>query len=177
MADGISLGSLWNRSGHSGHPGANIPRSLSVERTDCAEYSIFKVLKYFLLYTVNMKFSLLTVSCFFKRRLPGCGSTTGFGVSPKFAFGYPNAMLAKRVPPVSVSPGRPASDLFRFFDLYQSIECRTNDMESVCHTDFGIHCSCHFFSAYNDHPASPQKDMGHPSIPLHIFRISFFEER
>ena len=95
VADGISLGSLWNRSGHSGHPGANIPRSLSVECTDCAEYSIFKVLKYFLLYTVNMKFSLLTVSCFFKRRLPGCGSTTGFGVSPKFAFGYPNAMLAK----------------------------------------------------------------------------------
>ena len=95
VADGISLGSLWNRSGHSGHPGANIPRSLSVERTDCAEYSIFNVLKYFLLYTVNMKFSLLTVSCFFKRRLPGCGSTTGFGVSPKFAFGYPNAMLAK----------------------------------------------------------------------------------
>ena len=47
MADGISLGSLWNRSGHSGHPGANISRSLSVERTDCAEYSIFKVLKYF----------------------------------------------------------------------------------------------------------------------------------
>ena len=47
MADGISLGSLWIRSGHSGHPGANISRSLSVERTDRAEYSIFKVLKYF----------------------------------------------------------------------------------------------------------------------------------
>ena len=97
--------------------------------------------------------------------------------SPQSAFGYPNAMLAKRVPPVSVSPGRPASDLFRFFDLYQSIECRTNDMESVCHTDFGIHCSCHFFSTYDYHPASPQKDMRHPSISLHVFRISFFEER
>ena len=83
VADGISLGSLWNRSGHSGHPGANISRSLSVERTDRAEYSIFKVLKYFLLYTVNMKFSLWAVTCFFKRRLPGCGSTMGLGVSPQ----------------------------------------------------------------------------------------------
>ena len=83
VADGIALGSLWIRSGHSGHPGANISRSLSVERTDCAEYSIFKVLKYFLLYTVNMKFSLWAVTCFFKRRLPGCGSTTGLGVSPQ----------------------------------------------------------------------------------------------
>ena len=83
VADGISLGSLWNRSGHSGHPGANISRSLSVERTDCAVYSIFKVLKYFLLYTANMKFSLLAVSCFFRWRLPGCGSTTGFGGSPQ----------------------------------------------------------------------------------------------
>ncbi|MBE5037692.1 hypothetical protein INF35_07835 [Subdoligranulum sp. DSM 109015] len=83
MADGISLGLLWIRSGRIGHPGANISRSLSVERTDCAEYSIFKVLEYFLLYTANMKFSLLTVSCFFKRRLLGCGSTTGFGVSPQ----------------------------------------------------------------------------------------------
>ena len=83
MADGISLGLLWIRSGRIGHPGANISRSLSVERTDCAEYSIFKVLKYFLLYTVNMKFSLLAVSCLFKRRQPGCGTTTGFGVSPQ----------------------------------------------------------------------------------------------
>ena len=83
MVYGIFLGSLRNRSGHSGHPGANISSSLSVERTDCAEYSIFKVLKYFLLYTPNMKFSLLAVSCFFKRRQPGCGTTTGFGESPQ----------------------------------------------------------------------------------------------
>ena len=55
MAYGIFLGSLRNRSGHSGHPGANISSSLSVERTDCAEYSIFKVLKYFLLYTVSVR--------------------------------------------------------------------------------------------------------------------------
>ena len=45
------------------------------------QFSRFR--NYFLLYTANMKFSLLTVSCFFKRRLPGCGSTTGFGVSPQ----------------------------------------------------------------------------------------------
>lgn len=59
VADGISLGSLWNRSGHSGHPGANISRSLSVERTDRAEYSIFKVLK--LLFTIHAKYEIFCV--------------------------------------------------------------------------------------------------------------------
>lgn len=59
MADGISLGSLWNRSGHSGHPGANIPRSLSVERTDHAEYSIFKVPK--VLFTIHAKYEIFCV--------------------------------------------------------------------------------------------------------------------
>ena len=82
MADEISLGSLWNRSGHSGHPGANIPRSLSVERTDRAEYSIFKVPK--LLFTIHGKYEIFFVGCrlFLKRRLPGCGSATGFGEGP-----------------------------------------------------------------------------------------------
>ena len=97
VADGISLGLLWIRSGRIGHPGANISRSLSVERTDCAEYSIFKVLEYFLLYTANMKFSLLTVSCFFKRRLLGCGSTTGFGVSPQICVWISKRYASKTV--------------------------------------------------------------------------------
>ena len=96
VADGISLGSLWNRSGHSGHPGANISRSLSVERTDRAEYSIFKVQK--VLFTIHAKYEIFFVGwhSFFKSSLQACGSATGFGESPpKFAFGYPNAMLAK----------------------------------------------------------------------------------
>ena len=59
VADGISLGSLWNRSGHSGHPGANISRSLSVERTDRAEYSIFKVPK--VLFTIHAKCEIFCV--------------------------------------------------------------------------------------------------------------------
>ena len=59
VADGISLGSLWNRSGHSGHPGANISRSLSVERTDRAEYSIFKVPK--VLFTIHAKYEIFCV--------------------------------------------------------------------------------------------------------------------
>ena len=95
VAYGIFLGSLWNRSGHSGHPGANIPRSLSVERTDRAEYSIFKVLKYFLLYTANMKFSLLVVTHFLRVACKPAAAQRGLGRVPKFAFGYPNAMLAK----------------------------------------------------------------------------------
>ena len=83
MADGISLGSLWNRSGHSGHPGANISRSLSVERTDRAEYSIFKVPK--LLFTIHAKYEIFFVGChsFFKSSLQACGSATGFGESPQ----------------------------------------------------------------------------------------------
>ena len=83
MADGIPLGSLWIRSGHSGHPGANIPRSLSVERTDRADYSIFKVPK--LLFTIHGKYEIFFVGyrLFFKRRLPGCGSVTGFGENPQ----------------------------------------------------------------------------------------------
>ena len=117
VADGILLGSLWNRSGHSGHPGANISRSLSVERTDCAVYSIFKVLKYFLLYTANMKFSLLAVSCFFRWRLPGCGSTTGFGESPQICVWISKRYACKTIcqqvggfwaPLSSQSVGKPA---------------------------------------------------------------------
>ena len=59
MADGISLGSLWIRSGRIGHPGANIPRSLSLERTDRAEYSIFKVPK--VLFTIHAKYEIFCV--------------------------------------------------------------------------------------------------------------------
>ena len=83
MADGISLGSLWNRSGHSGHPGANISRSLSVERTDRAGYSIFKVQK--VLFTIHAKYEIFFVGChsFFKSSLQACGSATGFGESPQ----------------------------------------------------------------------------------------------
>ena len=82
MADGISLGSLWIRSGHSGHPGANISRSLSVERTDRADYSIFKVPKLF--FTIHGKYEIFFVGChsFFKSSLQACGSATGFGESP-----------------------------------------------------------------------------------------------
>ena len=82
VADGISLGSLWNRSGHSGHPGANISRSLSVERTDCAVYSIFKVQK--VLFTIHAKYEIFFVGChsFFKSSLQACGSATGFWESP-----------------------------------------------------------------------------------------------
>lgn len=83
MADGIPLGSLWNRSGHSGHPGANISRSLSVERTDRAVYSIFKVLKYFLLYTPNMKFSLLVVTHFLRVACKPAAVQRGLGRAPK----------------------------------------------------------------------------------------------
>ena len=83
VAYGIFLGSLWNRSGHSGHPGANIPRSLSVERTDRAEYSIFKVLKYFLLYTANMKFSLLVVTHFLRVACKPAAVQRGLGRAPK----------------------------------------------------------------------------------------------
>lgn len=83
MADEISLGSLWNRSGHSGHPGANISRSLSVERTDRAGYSIFKVQK--VLFTIHAKYEIFFVGChsFFKSSLQACGSATGFGESPQ----------------------------------------------------------------------------------------------
>ena len=83
MADGISLGSLWIRSGRIGHPGANISRSLSVERTDRAEYSIFKVRK--VLFTIHAKYEIFFVGChsFFKSSLQACGSATGFGVSPQ----------------------------------------------------------------------------------------------
>ena len=83
VADEISLGSLWNRSGHSGHPGANISRSLSVERTDRAGYSIFKVQK--VLFTIHAKYEIFFVGChsFFKSSLQACGSATGFGESPQ----------------------------------------------------------------------------------------------
>lgn len=97
MADGISLGSLWNRSGHSGHPGANIPRSLSVERTDRAEYSIFKVPK--VLFTIHAKYEIFFVGChsFFKSSLQACGSATGFGESPQISVWISKRYASKTV--------------------------------------------------------------------------------
>ena len=82
MADGISLGSLWNRSGHSGHPGANISRSLSVERTDRAEYSIFKVQK--VLFTIHAKYEIFFVGChlFFQAEIAGLRQHNGVGGEP-----------------------------------------------------------------------------------------------
>lgn len=82
MAYGIFLGSLWNRSGHSGHPGANISRSLSVERTDRAEYSIFKVLK--LLFTIHTKYEIFFDGChlFFQMKVAGLRQHNGVWGEP-----------------------------------------------------------------------------------------------
>ena len=83
MADGISLGSLWNRSGHSGHPGANISRSLSVERTDRAEYSIFKVQK--VLFTIHSKYEIFFVGwhSFFRVACKPAAVQRGLGRAPQ----------------------------------------------------------------------------------------------
>ena len=51
--------------------------------------------KYFLLYTPNMKFSLLVVTHFLRVACKPAVVQRGLGRAPKFAFGYPNAMLAK----------------------------------------------------------------------------------
>ena len=51
--------------------------------------------KYFLLYTPNMKFSLLVVTHFLRVACKPAAVQRGLGRVPKFAFGYPNAMLAK----------------------------------------------------------------------------------
>ena len=51
--------------------------------------------KYFLLYTPNMKFSLLVVTHFLRVACKPAAAQRGLGRVPKFAFGYPNAMLAK----------------------------------------------------------------------------------
>ena len=51
--------------------------------------------KYFLLYTANMKFSLLAVAYFSSGGCRAAAAQWGLGRAPKFAFGYPNAMLAK----------------------------------------------------------------------------------
>ena len=50
---------------------------------------------YFLLYTANMKFSLLAVAYFSSGGCRAAAAQRGLGRAPKFAFGYPNAMLAK----------------------------------------------------------------------------------
>ena len=62
------------------------PTSLALfpwNRTDHAEYSIFKVQK--VLFTIHAKYEIFFVGChsFFKSSLQACGSTTGFGVSPQ----------------------------------------------------------------------------------------------
>ena len=51
--------------------------------------------KYFLLYTPNMKFSLLVGTHFLRVACKPAAAQRGLGRVPKFAFGYPNAMLAK----------------------------------------------------------------------------------
>ena len=93
MADGISLGSLWNRSGHSGHPGANIPRSLSVERTDRAEYSIFKVQK--VLFTIHAKYEIFCV-----------------GFTQNFGFFYESTTLLPKTFPLAEFLERKIQDSF-----------------------------------------------------------------
>lgn len=50
---------------------------------------------YFLLYTANMKFSLLAVAYFSNGGCRAAAAQRGLGRAPKFALGYPNAMLAK----------------------------------------------------------------------------------
>ena len=96
MVDGISLGSLWNRSGHSGHPGANIPRSLSVERTDRAEYSIFKVQK--VLFTIHAKYEIFCV-----------------GFTQNFGFFYESTTLLPKAFPFAKFFERKIQDSFFFF--------------------------------------------------------------
>ena len=97
VADGISLGSLWNRSGHSGHPGANISRSLSVERTDRAEYSIFKVQK--VLFTIHAKyeFSLLVVTHFLRVACKPAAAQRGLGRAPKICVWISKRYASKTV--------------------------------------------------------------------------------
>lgn len=97
MADGISLRLLWVRSGRIGHPGANIPRSLSVERTDRAEYSIFKVQK--VIFTIHAKYEIFFVGChsFVKSSLQACGGATGFGESPQICVWISKRYASKTV--------------------------------------------------------------------------------
>ena len=93
MADEISLGSLWNRSGHSGHPGANISRSLSVERTDRAGYSIFKVQK--VLFTIHAKYEIFCV-----------------GFTQNFGFFYESTTLLPKTFPLAEFLERKIQDSF-----------------------------------------------------------------
>lgn len=103
MADGISLGSLWNRSGHSGHPGANISRSLSVERTDRAEYSIFKVPKLF--FTIHGKYEIFCV-----------------GFTQNFGFFYESTTLLPKVFPFAKFLERKIQDSFFSRTEHGSVE-------------------------------------------------------
>lgn len=50
---------------------------------------------YFLLYTPNIKFSLLVVTRILRVACKPAAAQRGLGRALKFAFGYPNAMLAK----------------------------------------------------------------------------------
>ena len=93
VADEISLGSLWNRSGHSGHPGANISRSLSVERTDRAGYSIFKVQK--VLFTIHAKYEIFCV-----------------GFTQNFGFFYESTTLLPKTFPLAEFLERKIQDSF-----------------------------------------------------------------
>lgn len=102
-ADGISLGSLWNRSGHSGHPGANISRSLSVERTDRAEYSIFKVPK--LLFTIHGKYEIFCV-----------------GFTQNFGFFYESTTLLPKAFPFAKFLERKIQDSFFSRTEHGSVE-------------------------------------------------------
>jgi len=103
VADGISLGSLWNRSGHSGHPGANIPRSLSVERTDRAEYSIFKVQK--VLFTIHAKYEIFCV-----------------GFTQNFGFFYESTTLLPKAFPFAKFLERKIQDSFFSRTEHGSVE-------------------------------------------------------
>lgn len=103
VADGISLGSLWNRSGHSGHPGANISRSLSVERTDRAEYSIFKVQK--VLFTIHAKYEIFCV-----------------GFTQNFGFFYESTTLLPKAFPFAKFLERKIQDSFFSRTEHGSVE-------------------------------------------------------
>ena len=117
MADGISLGSLWNRSGHSGHPGANIARSLSVERTDRAGYSIFKVQK--VLFTIHAKYEIFFVGChsFLRVACKPAAAQRGLGRAPQICVWISKRYASKTIcqqvgsfwaPLSSQSVGKPA---------------------------------------------------------------------
>lgn len=103
VADRISLGSLWNRSGHSGHPGANISRSLSVERTDRADYSIFKVPK--LLFTIHGKYEIFCV-----------------GFTQNFGFFYESTTLLPKAFPFAKFLERKIQDSFFSRTEHGSVE-------------------------------------------------------